>query len=135
MSVTNVLFVGLQKPIGMAIEEPTTVEQLKELMFPDQVRIVSTSTVLLLLHLPIYHSSQSDALYLCRGGCPLSDNDVITPSCDVLVLSAHFRLCGGKGGAYVCDSVTVWDEAVTELVVCRVWVTDSSDGLAQKQEC
>lgn len=101
--VGNVIFLGLQKPINVAIDKPITVKQLKKVVFRDQVRKKSTiiAVYVYICSLSMLCYIQSDTLYLCRGGCPLSDKDFLTPSSDVLVLSTHLRLCGGKGGVFI----------------------------------
>lgn len=41
-------------------------------------------------------------MYLCSGGVPLEDDDVVPTSAQVVVLTAHYRLYAGKGGkAYI----------------------------------
>ena len=46
----------------------------------------------------LHFTVQGSEFYLCHGGSPLSDDDLISPSSGLLVLTAHYRVCGGKGG-------------------------------------
>ena len=93
-------------------------------------------------------------MYLCCGGEPLADSDVIGKGADysTTIINVHHQVIGGKGGMYsldshnhfICVSVMyllkhglICPISIIShlLVICdRVWISDPCHSVSHQQE-